>query len=71
MFEPGRCHNWRFNWPMVTQIHIKHVHSSVSYQWVIYQKYDWRGYGTLVCYFLHNLLQMELGLNSRLSPVHL
>ena len=30
--------------PIVTPIHIKHVHSSVSYQWAIYQKYNWRGH---------------------------
>ena len=29
-------------------IHIKHVHSSVSYQWAIYQKYDRLGDESLV-----------------------
>ena len=28
---------------IVAPIQIKHVHSSVSYQWVIYQKYHWHG----------------------------
>ena len=34
---------------------IKHVHSCVSYQWPIYQKYNWRGhespsrYGVINC----------------------
>ena len=29
---------------IVVQIHIKHVHLSLSYQWVIYQNYDRRGH---------------------------
>ena len=29
---------------IVAPIHIKHVHSGVSYQWAIYQKYDQRGH---------------------------
>ena len=28
----------------IAQIQIKDVHSSVSYQWAIYQKYDWCGH---------------------------
>ena len=43
--------NRRCNWPIVAPIvapfvapiQIKHEHSSVSYQWVIYHKYDQRG----------------------------
>ena len=38
---------WRYNLPIVapivSAIQIKHVHSSVSYQWAIYQKYHLRG----------------------------
>ena len=36
--------NQPFVVPIVVPIHIKHVHFSVSYQWVIYQKFDWRGH---------------------------
>ena len=40
--------NWRCNWsivaPSVAPIQIKHVHSSVSYQWAMYQNYDRSGY---------------------------
>ena len=41
-------------WAIVAPVHIKPVHSSVSYQWVMYQKYDRHGhellsgYGTLL-----------------------
>ena len=31
---------------IVAPIQIKHVHSSVSYQLAIYQKYDWRGHAS-------------------------
>ena len=31
-------------WAIVAPIHIKHVYSSVSYQWAIYQKYDQGGH---------------------------
>ena len=30
--------------PIVPSIQIKHVYFSISYQWVIYQKYNWRGH---------------------------
>ena len=46
--------NRRYNRPIVTPIQIQNVHSSVSFQRAIYQKYDWRGrelpsgYGALV-----------------------
>ena len=44
--------NQSYNWPIVLQIvpaivlliQIKHVHSNVSYQWAISQKYNWRGH---------------------------
>ena len=39
----NRRNNRRYDRPIVAPIHIKHVHSSVSYQWEIYQKYDQRG----------------------------
>ena len=35
---------WRYNQLIVALAHIKHVHSIVSYQLVIYQKYDRRGH---------------------------
>ena len=46
--------NWRYNQPIVAPlvppivlpIQIKHVHSSVSYQWVIYQKYNRHGHAS-------------------------
>ena len=31
-------------WEIVVPIHIKPVYSSGSYQWAIYQKYNWRGH---------------------------
>ena len=43
MFDLGWRYNRQYNWPIVLPINIKHVHSSVSYQWAIYQKYDRRG----------------------------
>ena len=58
MFDLDRCfsqwYNRRYNRPIVAPIHIKHVHSTVYYQWATYQKYDQRGcelpsaYGALV-----------------------
>ena len=39
MFDLNRC----YNLPIVAPFHIKHIHSSVSYQWTIYQKYDRNG----------------------------
>ena len=64
MFDLNRRYNQhyneRYNWPIVPPIHIKHGHSSVSYQWAIYQKYDWHGcespsgYGALISWiFFH------------------
>ena len=40
----NRLYDWRCVWPIVSPIHIKHVHSSVAYQCAIYKKYDWRGH---------------------------
>ena len=44
MFDLNRWYNRRYNWGntwlIVALIHIKHVHSSVSYQWATYQKYN-------------------------------
>ena len=45
---------FNMNWPIVAlivalivaPIQIKDVHSSVSYQRAIYQKYDWRGHAS-------------------------
>ena len=54
MFDKYWRHNRPIVVPIVAPFHIKHVHSSVSYQWQIYQKYDQRGrelpsgYGALV-----------------------
>ena len=31
-------------WPIVAWINCKPVHSSVSYQWALYQKYDRHGH---------------------------
>ena len=51
MFNMNRRYNRSIVAPIVELIQIKHVHSSVSYQWAIYQKYDRRchespsGYG--------------------------
>ena len=44
--------NWQYNRPIaalivvpiVVLMEIKHVHSTVSYQWAAYQKYDPRGH---------------------------
>ena len=53
--------NQRYNRPIVAPIQIKHVHSSVAYQWAIYKKYDRcgyespSGYGSLAA--LHAILQ--------------
>ena len=44
MFDLNRCYNWRYNRPIVAPIRVKHVHSSVSYQWEINTKYDRCGY---------------------------
>ena len=50
MFDMNR----RYDRPLVPPIQIKHIHSSVSYQWAIYQKYNLcgcespSGYGALV-----------------------
>ena len=48
MFDLNRRYNSRYdrryNQPIVSPIHIKHVHSSVSYQWAISQKYGRRGH---------------------------
>ena len=49
----NRRYDRRYNPPYVSPIHIKHVHSSVSYQWATYQKTDRHadelpsGYGAL------------------------
>ena len=40
MFDLNRCNNRQ----ILALIHIRPVHSSVSYQWAIYQKYDRRVY---------------------------
>ena len=40
------AHNWPIPWMIVKQIPIKPAYSSVSYQWVIYPKYNRRGYGS-------------------------
>ena len=57
MFDLNQRYNQRYDWHYdrsnVLPIHIKHVHSSISYQWLTYQKYDRRahelpsGYGAL------------------------
>ena len=39
----NRWYNRRYNWPIVQPIHIKPVHSCLSYQQAIYEKYDRRG----------------------------
>ena len=48
IFHKFQIYNWRYIRPIVAPIaapiHIKHVHSSVSYRWEIYQKYDRRGH---------------------------
>ena len=48
MFYMDRRYNQhykrRYNQLIVALIHIKHVHSSLSYQQVIYQNYDWHGH---------------------------
>ena len=46
MFDMNRRYNWPIVAPIVAPIHIKHVQSSVSYQWAIYQKYDRRGHAS-------------------------
>ena len=58
-FRPGLIHNRRYNRPIIAPICIKPVHSSLSYQQAIHQKYDRRGrelpsgYGPLVvCLFV-------------------
>ena len=43
MFDLKRCYNGPIVALVVAPIHIKHVHSSVSYRWAIYKKYDRRG----------------------------
>ena len=58
MFDLNRWYNQRYNQrynrPIVPPIHIKHVHSSLSYQQATYPKYDRcahvspSGYGALV-----------------------
>ena len=41
MFRLNQCYNnWPIAAPIVAMIHIKHVHSSVSYYQAFYQKYD-------------------------------
>ena len=44
MFDMNRSYNWPIVAPIVSAIvpliQIKHVHSSVSYQWPTYQKYN-------------------------------
>ena len=57
IFDLNRRYNWHYNCPynqlILALIHIKFVHSSISYQWAINQKFDWRvckspsGYGPL------------------------
>ena len=42
MFDMNRCYNRQ----IVPPIQIKHVYSSDSYQWAIYQKYDRRGHAS-------------------------
>ena len=44
MFYLNRRYNWGYDRPIVPPFHTKHVHSSVSYQWATYQKYDRRGH---------------------------
>ena len=45
MFDLNWCHDWPIVAPIVVQIQIiYYVHSNVSYQWVIYQKYDRHGH---------------------------
>ena len=44
MFYLNRCYNRHYNRPIVAPIHIKHVHSSMSYHQATYQKYDRRGH---------------------------
>ena len=39
----NRCYNRHYNRPIVPQIHIKLVHSSLSYQQAIHKKYGRRG----------------------------
>ena len=43
MFDLNRQYNRPIVALIVAPIQIKHVHSGVSYQWVIYEKYDRRG----------------------------
>ena len=62
VFDLNRRYNQHYNEryirPIVPLIHIKHGHYSVSYQWAIYQKYDWHGcespsgYGALISWIL-------------------
>ena len=40
----------RYNQRIVVPIQIKHVHSSVSYQWAIYHKYHWCGHESPIGY---------------------
>ena len=40
----NQCYNQSIEVPIVAPIHIKYVHSSVLYQWAIYQKYDRHGH---------------------------
>ena len=44
MFDLNRRYDLPIVLPIVVPIQIKHVHSSVSYHWAIYQKYDRRGH---------------------------
>ena len=44
VFDNDWHYNQCYNWPIEAPIQIKHVHSSVLYQWPIYIKYDRRGH---------------------------
>ena len=44
VFDPNGHYNRHYNRLIVAPIHIKHVHSSVSYQWMIYKRYDRSGH---------------------------
>ena len=60
MFYMNRCYSRVIALPIIAPIHIKHVHSSVSYQQATYQKYEWcghespNGYGPLESAHVHN-----------------
>ena len=40
MFNMNRRYNRHYKRPIVAPIHIKHIHSNVSYRRVVYQRYN-------------------------------